>query len=57
MFRTLIFGLAALILGMLAYLYTELSALRQTPPPQLILTITEDTHLPPGRYQLNPINY
>ena len=41
---------------MLAYLYTELSALRQTPPPQLILTITEDTHLPPGRYQLKPID-
>lgn len=29
MFKTLILGLAALILGMLAYLYSEISQLRQ----------------------------
>ena len=65
MFRTLIFGLGALILGMLVYLYNEISALRQAPPQRIILTVkegaaisiqpagapdSEATTLPPGRY-------
>ena len=42
MFRTLIFGLAALILGMLVYLYNEISTLRQAPPQRIILTVEDN---------------
>ena len=45
MFRTLIFGLAALILGMLAYLYNEISTLRQAPPQRIILTVEDNATL------------
>lgn len=42
MFRTLIFSFAALILGMLLYLYNEISALRQAPPQRIILTVEDN---------------
>ena len=42
MFRTLIFSFAALILGMLVYLYNEISALRQAPPQRIILTVEDN---------------